>query len=169
MSYDLVYAYLLYPIAFILPAWVANGAPVVFGGGRPVDLGRKLWGRRIFGDHKTMRGLVMGILSGLVVAGAISIYSPELLATGILLTIGAHAGDLFGSFVKRRLNKKEGASWALFDQYLFLAFGLLFALPFVPGTQLNLPGVLVIIVLTGVLHKATNVMAHRAKIKKVPW
>lgn len=169
MSYDLVYAYLLYPVIFILPAWVANGAPVIFGGGRPVDLGRKLGGRRIFGDHKTIRGLATGILSGFIVAGAMSIYFPELLATGILLTIGAHAGDLFGSFVKRRLNKKEGASWALFDQYLFLAFALLFALPFVSGTQLSLPGAVVIVVLTGMLHKATNVMAHRAKIKKVPW
>jgi CDP-2,3-bis-(O-geranylgeranyl)-sn-glycerol synthase len=162
-----IYSILIYPIIFILPAWVANGAPVIFGGGRPVDLGRKLGGRRIFGDHKTIRGLAMGILSGFIVAGAISVYFPELLATGISLTIGAHAGDLFGSFVKRRLSKKEGASWAVFDQYLFLVFALLFALPF--GNLPGLVGIAVVVVLTGVLHKATNVLAHKARIKDVPW
>lgn len=169
MLYDLVYSYVIYPILFILPAWVANGAPVIFGGGAPIDLGRKVGGKRIFGNHKTIRGLVAGLLSGFIIAGAVSIFLPELLATGIALTIGTHFGDLFGSFVKRRLNKKEGSSWALFDQYLFLAFAFLFALPFVFHTQLNPIGVLVIVVLTGVLHRATNVMAHRAKIKEVPW
>jgi CDP-2,3-bis-(O-geranylgeranyl)-sn-glycerol synthase len=167
MSYDQIYSFLLYPIMFILPAWVANGAPVIFGGGAPVDLGRKIGGKRIFGDHKTMRGLAGGVGSGFAAALAISLFAPALLATGIALTIGAHAGDLFGSFIKRRLNKKEGASWAVFDQYLFLVFALLFALPL--GNLPGLVGIAVIVVLTGVLHKATNVMAHRARIKEVPW
>ena len=130
MLYDLIYAYLAYPLIFILPAWVANGAPVIFGGGEPVDLGRKLGGRRIFGDHKTIRGLVAGIAAGFIAASAISLFLPYLFLTGIMLTLGTHAGDLFGSFVKRRLDKKEGASWSIFDQYLFLAFAFLFALPF---------------------------------------
>jgi CDP-2,3-bis-(O-geranylgeranyl)-sn-glycerol synthase len=167
MSYDQIYAFLLYPIIFILPAWVANGAPVILGGGAPVDLGRKIGGKRIFGDHKTIRGLAGGLASGFVISFAISLFVPALLATGIALTMGAHAGDLFGSFVKRRLNKKEGASWAVFDQYLFLAFALLFALPL--GNLPGLIGIAVIVVITGVLHKATNVMAHRARIKEVPW
>jgi CDP-2,3-bis-(O-geranylgeranyl)-sn-glycerol synthase len=169
MPYDLIFLYIIYPVIFILPAWVANGAPVIFGGGKPVDLGRKVGGKPIFGRHKTIRGLAAGLLSGFLVAGAISLFQPELLFTGIALTVGTHFGDLLGSFVKRRLNKKEGASWAVFDQYLFLVFALLFALPFAFSTRLSLPGVLVIIVLTGVLHKATNIMAHRARMKEVPW
>jgi CDP-2,3-bis-(O-geranylgeranyl)-sn-glycerol synthase len=168
MQYDL-FTLLVYPVLFILPAWVANGAPVLFGGGKPLDFGRRIGGKPIFGRHKTIKGLVTGLSAGFVVAGAVSIAYPELLATGVALTIGTHFGDLFGSFVKRRLNKKEGASWALFDQYLFLGFGLLFALPFILSTQISLAGILVIIVLTGVLHKATNMIAHKAKIKDVPW
>ena len=164
---DPIYVYLVYPIAFILPAWVANGAPVIFGGGKPVDFGMRIGGRRIFGNHKTVRGLVAGLAAGFMAAYVISLFLPPLLVTGIALAIGTHAGDLFGSFVKRRLDKKEGASWALFDQYLFLAFALLFALPF--GSLPGLIGIAVIVALTGVLHKATNMMAHKAKIKDVPW
>lgn len=108
-----------------------------------------------------------GIAAGFIAASAISLFLPYLFLTGIMLTLGTHAGDLFGSFVKRRLDKKEGASWSIFDQYLFLAFAFLFALPF--GQLPSPPAILVIIVLTGVLHKATNVMAHRAKMKEVPW
>ena len=41
-----------------LSAWIANATPVRGGGGRPID-GGKLFrdGRRILGDHKTMKGL----------------------------------------------------------------------------------------------------------------
>ncbi|MDE1847254.1 MAG: CDP-archaeol synthase, partial [Candidatus Micrarchaeota archaeon] len=55
--YDLV----IYPILFILPAYVANGAPVLFGGGRPIDGGAKLWGGYIFGPNQTVRGLISGL------------------------------------------------------------------------------------------------------------
>ena len=167
MLYDLIYSLLIYPVIFILPAWVANGAPVIFGGGKPIDLGMKLGGKPIFGGHKTIKGLVTGLASGFIVSFIISLFLPYLLFTGMALTVGTHVGDLFGSFVKRRLGKHEGASWAVFDQYLFLAAALIFALPF--GNLPYWPGTIVIIVLTGVLHKATNVMAHKAKIKEVPW
>jgi len=33
----------------------------------------------------------------------------------------------------------------------------------------NLLGLLFIIVLTGILHKLTNIFAHKAKLKEVPW
>ena len=162
-----IYSVLIYPIIFILPAWVANGAPVIFGGGRALDLGRKLGGKPIFGSHKTIRGLVAGIAAGFTVAALESVFLPSMLLTGVMLTLGTHFGDLLGSFVKRRIGKREGASWDIFDQYLFLVFALAFALPF--GTLPGIPGLLIIIVLTGVLHKATNIIAHRAKIKSVPW
>ena len=34
--------YFLYPIIYIFPAYAANGAPVLFGGGKPLDLGKKI-------------------------------------------------------------------------------------------------------------------------------
>ncbi|MDK2383642.1 MAG: CDP-archaeol synthase, partial [Candidatus Korarchaeota archaeon] len=53
---------------YILPAYMANMSPVIFGGGRPLDMGKKfLDGRRILGDHKTIKGFASGILIGTLV------------------------------------------------------------------------------------------------------
>lgn len=172
---NIIYLIVIYPLLYILPAYVANGSPVVFGGGAPLDFGRKLWGKPIFGSHKTIRGLVFGLASGFVVAAVeafllhnyLQLAMETILGIGILLSIGAHAGDLFGSFVKRRLDKKEGHSWAFFDQYLFLIFAILFALPL--GNLPNVFGIVFIVIITGLLHRGTNMLAHKAKIKEVPW
>lgn len=164
---DLLYLFIIYPILYILPAYVANGAPVIFGGGALLDLGKKFGGKPIFGSHKTIRGLVFGLAFGFAVALVESFFIRYLLLIGVMLSIGAHAGDLLGSFVKRRIGKKEGHNWAFFDQYLFLIFAFLFALPF--GHLPNLIGIAFIVVITGLLHKGTNVLAHMAKVKEVPW
>ncbi len=51
-----------------LPAWIANSTPVVFGGGAPIDGGRRFYdGHRILGDSKTIRGFVAGIVCGTLV------------------------------------------------------------------------------------------------------
>ena len=96
-----------------------------------------------------------------------AIFMPYMLIIGILQSFGTHIGDLLGSFIKRRLGKESGSSIPLLDQYLFLVFALLLAYP--AGHMPNLLGLLFIIVLTGILHKLTNIFAHKAKLKEVPW
>jgi CDP-2,3-bis-(O-geranylgeranyl)-sn-glycerol synthase len=167
MQTDLLSTLIIYPIIFILPAWVANGAPVIFGGGTPLDFGKKFMKKPIFGKHKTVRGTVSGLCAGFLVAFIEYPFLNYMLLTGIMLSIGTILGDLLGSFIKRRLNIKEGASVLLMDQYLFFVVALLFALPF--GNMPTLPGIIVLFILTGVLHRFTNILAHKAKIKKVPW
>ncbi len=157
----------IYPIIYILPAYVANGAPVIFGGGKPLDMGRTFRGVRIFGDHKTVRGLVFGIFSGAAIGLIESIFIPYMLFSGILLSLGAHVGDLLGSFIKRQIGIKEGGKLPFIDQYLFFAFAILLALPL--GHIPNYVGLLFLIVLTGILHVATNIGAYKLKLKKVPW
>ncbi len=164
---SLFYTLIIYPILFILPAWIANGTPVIFGGGMALDLGKKLSGKPILGKHKTIRGTVTGLTGGFIVAFIESIFLTNFLIVGIALSFGAIFGDLLGSFIKRQLNLKEGTNVLLMDQYLFFLFALIFALPF--GMFPNLYGMLVIIVLTGILHRLTNILAHKAKIKQVPW
>ncbi len=167
MATDLLYVLLLYPIIFILPAWIANGTPVIFGGGAPLDFNRKLGGKPIFGRHKTLRGTASGLAGGLVIAALEYVFFSLPLELGVALVIGAIAGDLIGSFLKRRIGFKEGANVLLLDQYSFFVVAILFSLPF--GGLPNYIGIVVIVILTGILHKGTNVLAHRARIKSVPW
>ena len=50
---------------FIFPAYCANAAPVIFGGGTPIDRGRKLRdGHPLFGTSKTFRGFFAGLIIG---------------------------------------------------------------------------------------------------------
>ncbi len=164
---DWIFSIILYPLIYIFPSYVANGAPVIFGGGRPIDNGRRIGGKPIFGPHKTVRGLAAGIASGAVIGAIESVYLPYMLVIGIAMSIGTHAGDLIGSFLKRRIGRSSGESVFLLDQYSFLVFALLFALPF--GNIPEAYGILFIIILTGILHKGTNVIAHALKLKHVPW
>ncbi|MDE1804780.1 MAG: CDP-2,3-bis-(O-geranylgeranyl)-sn-glycerol synthase [Candidatus Micrarchaeota archaeon] len=161
--YDLI----VYPILFILPAYVANGAPVLFGGGRPIDGGAKLLGSRIFGQNKTVRGLISGLLAGTLIGFAESSVLPYMLAIGIVSSIGAHFGDLLGSFIKRRMGHPSGHNFMGMDQYFFVIFAILFAFPL--GNTPKWYGIVFILVITGALHLFTNAVAHRWKLKAVPW
>lgn len=162
-----LYTLIIYPIIFIFPAYVANGAPVLFGGGRAIDNGLQLWGKPLFGKNKTIRGLIAGILSGSFIAFLESMFIPSLLLSGIAMSFGAHFGDLLGSFIKRRMGKQSGANTFFLDQYLFVIFALAFAYPF--GNFLSFWGLIFILLLTGVLHIFTNAVAHKLKLKEVPW
>jgi len=163
----LLYTLLIYPIIFILPAWIANGTPVVFGGGEPLDFGKKLAGKPIFGKHKTLRGTASGIVGGFMISALEYFFLSFPLTLGVVLTIGAVLGDLLGSFIKRRAGLKEGANVMFLDQYSFFVVALLFSLPL--GGLPAYGGLIVLVMLTGLLHKGTNMLAHRARIKQVPW
>jgi CDP-2,3-bis-(O-geranylgeranyl)-sn-glycerol synthase len=164
-----IYSVIIYPILFILPAYAANGAPVLFGGGTPLDLGRRLRGRPIFGKHKTIRGLLAGICSGIIVGFAESLMPVYgfMLGIGLLQALGTHAGDLLGSFIKRQRGMKEGKRSLLTDQYLFLTLAILFSVPLghLPGVY----GIIFLFVLTGIMHPLTNFLAHMLRLKEVPW
>ncbi len=70
---SLLYLLVLYPIFYIFPAYCANGAPVVFGGKWPIDFGKTLGGKPIFGKHKTITGALSGICSGIIIGFAESL------------------------------------------------------------------------------------------------
>lgn len=163
-------------LVFILPSYVANSAPVFFGGGEPVDKGKNfLDGKRIFGSAKTVRGLLAGVsvgtLAALLLALADNLYLPQLAfrekaAVGLLLPAGTMAGDLLGSFVKRRLGIPQGARHEFFDQLLFLGVALLFASPYyLPAAD----EIVFLIIVTYALHRISNLLAHRLNLKNVPW
>jgi CDP-2,3-bis-(O-geranylgeranyl)-sn-glycerol synthase len=156
-------------IWFILPAYVANATPVVLGGGRPIDEGRKFRdGRPIFGPGKTTRGFLAGLIAGSAIGIIQSLVTGNctLAAVGFLLALGALVGDLFGSFVKRRLNISGGGAAPVLDQLGFVVFAILFSSP------LGFPGwavTITILIITAPIHLATNLGSYLLKMKDRPY
>jgi CDP-2,3-bis-(O-geranylgeranyl)-sn-glycerol synthase len=138
-------------IWFMLPAGFANMAPIpaarlLPSWNAPLDCGRSLGGTRIFGDHKTVRGLVIGVAVGALVFLAqewlwarsepirsISVlnYASAPAWLGAWMSFGALVGDLVKSFFKRRLGRKPGAPWFPFDQIDWIVGALALSWPFV--------------------------------------
>ena len=169
---------ILRPLIYVLPAYIANCTPVFVGGGPPLDFGRNfIDGKRIFGDNKTIRGLIGGIFLGTLIGFILPLLFPlvhlptltfsDALLLALLLSLGTHAGDLFGSFIKRRLNMKPGAPAPILDQLGFLIFALAFALPFFP--YLTLMEIIVVVVITLIIHPLSNLIAYILKLKDKPW
>lgn len=166
----------------MLPAYVPNSAAAVFGGGTPIDLGRKFSdGRRIFGDGKTYRGFLGGVLSGVAV-GLVQILAAftfgldmlprHTILSVFLLATGALLGDLVKSFFKRRLGKARGESWLIADQYDLVVGSLLLVLLVYPGwlvENITLPILVWIILLTPLLHRVVNIIGYYIGVKEVPW
>lgn len=166
----------------MLPAYIPNPAAAIFGGGTPIDLGRNFSdGKRIFGDGKTYRGLICGILAG-IITGLILIWlSSRFLQDGLpehtftsvtLLATGALLGDLVKSFFKRRYGKERGTKWPIADQYDLVAGAFLLLLIGDPAwlfDTVTLPMFLVILIITPLLHRATNLVGYLLKVKEVPW
>lgn len=149
---------------------MANATPVVLGGGRPIDAGKKFTdGRPIFGAGKTVQGFLAGLVAGTFVgllqgiaAGTLSRY----LALGFLLALGALLGDLLGSFIKRRLGIKRGGLAPGLDQLSFVVVALLAASPLaLPSWEI----VLTIIIITLPIHLATNFGGYKLGLKSKPY
>jgi len=153
-------------IWFILPAYFANAAPVVLGGGPPLDMGKKfLDGRRILGDGKTARGFVGGLIVGLL-QGIARAPLREYLLLGFLLALGALLGDLASSFVKRRLGIERGGAAPGLDQLSFVVAALILASPVkVPPWQV----IAVILIITPPIHLATNFIGYKLGLKGRPY
>ncbi len=117
----------LWALWIMLPAYISNPVAALVGGGTPIDFGKCTEdGRRIFGDGKTWKGLIGGIIWG-IIFGTFMMwlrwffnfdFLPEhTWITVIFLSIGALLGDLIKSYFKRRLGKDRGSKWPLADMY----------------------------------------------------
>ncbi|MHC1565346.1 MAG: CDP-2,3-bis-(O-geranylgeranyl)-sn-glycerol synthase [Candidatus Syntropharchaeales archaeon] len=162
----------------ILPAYVANASPVIFGGGKPLDHGLVIGGKRLLGDGKTYRGFVAGIALGVLI-GLVQNQIAALIATPtfpfavlILLSTGALLGDLVESAIKRRIGMERGAHFFPLDQLDFLIGALFFLWLFAQtwfSEHFTLPVIITLLILTPLVHILANVIGYVIGKKDVPW
>ncbi len=152
----------------ILPTYCTNGAPVIFGGGRPIDLGKRLPdGQRILGDHKTFRGFISGIVAGTLVGLICSyIFSMNLMIIALPASLGALLGDMAGAFLKRRLHMAPGDALPVVDQLDFVVGSMLLVSLFSP---ISLVVAVILLVVTPPIHLLTNVGAYLLGLKEHYW
>ena len=168
----------------MLPAYVPNNVAVLVGGGPPIDGGRTWGGSRILGDGKTWRGTAGGWLAGGVLALALNQLAPAVgpaigvdlprfpTAAVLALPLGAMLGDIGASFLKRRTGRERGAPFPGVDQLDFVVGALALTLLVAPDwflTTFTLPVIAVVVVLTPLLHVATNGIAYLLGLKDEPW
>ncbi len=172
----------------LLPAYAANMAPVIAARlgflssmALPVDGGQSLWGARIFGDNKTYRGVVIGVVTAMFVGviqyflwlfrvvqvnSFIDFRYIDPLMFGFIGGAGALGGDLLKSFAKRRFKIPSGSPWPVFDQLDFI-------LGYIATTSLivswPVEAIITAFLLTLIAHPLTNIAAYILKIKKVWW
>lgn len=127
-------------------------------------------GRRLLGDGKTVEGLVSGVSAGLAAAFLLYTLLPRVyrgFLEGGLMPIGAMAGDILGSFLKRRLGLERGGSAPVLDQLGFLLMALLLAwLPYGPPGWADPLTLLLLLLVTALLHISTNALAYLAGLKE---
>lgn len=176
---------LLMAFYFMLPAYFANMAPVIFKSAIPelavpLDLDHKLDKKPILGRNKTLRGLIFGIAAAVLISfiqsllysagflSQISIinYSEDWLLIGLLMGFGAILGDSAESFIKRRLDIGSGKPFIPWDQIDY-TIGALLLTYFIarPGILLMATAVL----LSFILHIAINHIAFYLKIRNEKW
>ena len=90
----------------------------------------------------------------------------------ITMPIGALLGDIVKSFFKRRIGFDRGAMLPVADQLDFVAGAWLLTYIIDPSwmtTNFTLGVIITVLIITPVLHLATNVVGFKLGKKDVPW
>jgi CDP-2,3-bis-(O-geranylgeranyl)-sn-glycerol synthase len=165
---------LIWAVFIVLPAYFANGVPVltplIFKWRVPVDLGYTfIDGRRLVGDNKSVQGVILGVVSGLAIGELQSILLNDyaFVTRALVLSLGSVYGDLLGSFIKRRLKIEPGKSLPIIDQMSFILIAIILYVTFFK--DLDKIQILFILGITPVIHLIANIFAYLLGIKKVPY
>lgn len=179
---------LFFAFWFFLPSGIANMTPVFASHmpffkkySYPLDFYKKINGKRIFGDHKTIRGIILGVFMGIVSVflqqylylqfsflrdiSGLNYSNTQPLILGGLLGLGALSGDLFKSFLKRQLNITEGNSWIPFDQLDYIFGGIIFSYLYV---QFAIKIYAFIFAIYFALHILTTIIGFYLHLKEKP-
>ncbi len=178
----------VFVIWFFLPAGLGNVAPIVAAKlpwlkawSFPLDGYATFRGKRVFGDHKTVRGLLSGLFIGVVTAALqVRLYREVPLVRqiipidytdlnpwlfGALSSTGALTGDALKSFFKRQLGIPPGKSWIPFDQVDYVIGGIVFTALYI---RLSWIQYLLLLVIWSLLHPLATYIGYAMKLKDHP-
>jgi CDP-2,3-bis-(O-geranylgeranyl)-sn-glycerol synthase len=135
---------LVLDIKILLLLAAANGAPVlakkILGQrwARPLDGRRQLAdGQPLFGSSKTIRGIVLAV----IVTSAAGLAIGMGWHSGLLVAIGAMAGDLLSSFLKRRMRLSPSSMALGLDQIPESLLPTLICAAFLPLSALDIAAI----------------------------
>lgn len=179
---------ILQSLFFFLPAYISNAIPIILEKFQlftflktPIDFGYKLKGNFIFGSTKTFRGIIGGTIGGVLCCYLqhlifvnfdslrflflFSYQDIHILILGFLLGIGEGLGDLFKSFIKRRLGFASSAMCFPLDQMSFLGAVFLSCFYY----KMNFSNLIVILIISPLIPLVANLLAYKIGLKKVWW
>ncbi len=190
MEFDLIF--IIGCLYFFLPAYAANMTPPLIRNAKlfhflywPIDGGKTLWSKPVFGSHKTWLGAFSAIIVGMGMAllqwwlykfpwaqelSLLDYKSVNLWAFALLLAGGAVVGDLGAAFIKRRLNLAPGASFMPWDQTNYVIGSFVFLEPYIrPYMADSLVVWGAVFVLTFFLHILFNRYGYDIGLHKAKW
>jgi hypothetical protein len=147
---------------------LANGTPVIAKKlladrlAYPLDAGLRLDGRPLFGKSKTIRGVLLSVIVTTLLARLLGASQ----AIGALVAATSMIGDLFSSFVKRRLGLEPSAMSLGLDQIpesLFPALACRAVLP------LSLLDIVLVVIIFFVGELALSRLLYAMKIRDRPY
>jgi CDP-2,3-bis-(O-geranylgeranyl)-sn-glycerol synthase len=180
---------LLFAIWFFAPAGFANVSPIFSARmpwlkrfNAPMDFGYSFHGQRIFGDHKTWRGFISGVIMATFVfalqqwlvahfawaqtlTAQVDYAGLPTLILGPLFGIGALGGDAIESFFKRQRHVPPGQGWFPFDQTDYIIGGALLTAPFV---RLSFREYIMLILVWLAAHVIASYIGYLLKLKERP-
>jgi len=154
-------------ILFLL--FLANGTPVIVKkilGSRlaySLDGGKIFFdGRALFGNSKTIRGIISSVL--VTSGGAVLIgYSIQ---TGALFSLASLSGDLISSFIKRRLDLPPSSRALGLDQLPESILPLLFCWQ---ALNLDMPTAVAVVVIFFIGEIILSRVLYRLKVREHPY
>ncbi len=180
---------ILFVMWFFAPAGLANLIPVIMSKipyikkfNAPLDCGLKLRGKPLFGDHKTWRGFISGVLISIATL-ALQVYlynhvnwfhslsrninydNLPVLGLGFLFALGALGGDAIESMFKRQFSIDPGKKWFPFDQIDYILGGIIASSLIV---RLSLIDYLWLLLVWLILHLVFSFFAYLFKLKDSP-
>ncbi len=156
-------------VEYLLLVGIANATPVLAQAllgrrfSRPLDGGLCFFdGQPLFGRSKTLRGLVLAVLVTTLLSPLLGFDWP----VGALTGLFAMSGDLFSSFIKRRLRLPSSAKATGLDQIPESLFPALACQPLLGFDLLDLA---LIVAAFFVSERLLSPLFYRLSIRKRPY